>query len=170
MKKSVCLMAILGAFAASVNAATETVVVRFTGDVQAATCDVTVGQNGNLVHLGRVAPEANKKGSIVPVTFSFTNCKETQLKSVEFTGGQNGGLDDKATGKLGTNLANVEVKLYNNAAGNGPFTPKHDINKTFTKTDKSLVVTPYYARLETGGTAPTAGTVQSSALFEVTYQ
>ena len=171
MKKSVCLMAVLGTLGATSAFAGDTIAVRFTGTVVDSTCDVVVGSNGNTVHLGTVAPEADKKGALVPVTFSFTNCDDQKkLQSIEYKGGNNGGLDDAATGKIGTSLKNVEIKLYEDETAKN-FNAKKTIDHTFTTAENSKVFTPFFARLETGSTGPVeAGTVNSSALFEITYQ
>ncbi len=171
MKKSVCLMAILCAFGATANAATENIPVEFTGSVQNKTCDIVVGQTGNLIDLGRVDPTPDSKGKLVPVTFGFSNCNTAQgIQSIELKNGQNGGDDDVANGTLGTNIDGVNVKLYNSrAAAPKNFVPKADVNKNFTD-KKTLKVTPFFARLEVGKAAAATGDVHTGAVFTVTYK
>lgn len=174
MKKSVCLMAILGAFAVGANAATtEEVPVNFVGEVKAATCKVTVGQAGNTINLGRVDLEANSKGTLVPVTFSFYECKTQAVTSIELSGGQNGQGDNVNTGILATKVKEVTVKLYNDRTANQTFNKKVTLeeNTTGKVEGKKLTTTPFYARLEVGATGPApAGSVDSNALFTVTYK
>lgn len=173
MKKSVCLMAILGAFCASVNAATsEGVPVDFFGKVEAATCNVTVGQTGNKINLGRVSPDANSEGVLVPVTFAFTNCTTTGITSIKLESGQNGSEDNVAGGVLGTTKTGVTIKLFNDRAGTAyqqtvTYDPDSDGKVDGNKTVK---VTPFYARLAVGGANAATGEVDSSALFMVEYK
>ena len=176
MKKSVCLMAILGALGATSAFAavetTETHTVKFTGEVIASTCDLTIGGTGNVIHLGRVEPEADKKGLLVPVTFNFTNCDKKTLKKISYKGGNNGGKDNTTDGTIGTHLERVSIKLFTDAEGknySADVTQNIQFDPAGT-TSKAII--PYYARLETAknGGNPESGTVQSSALFAVTYQ
>lgn len=175
MKKSVCLMAVLGAFAAAgANAATtEEIPVNFVGEVKAATCKVTVGQSGNTINLGRVDLEANSKGTLVPVTFSFYECKTTAVNSIELTSGQNGHDDNVTNGTLATKVKEVSVKLYNDRSAGQTFNKKVTLDEKNTGKVEGgkLTTTPFFARLEVGGTGPApAGTVDSNALFTVTYK
>ena len=171
MKKSVCLMAILGALGASSAFAAETVAVRFTGTVVNSTCDVVVGSQGNTVHLGQISPEADKTGAMIPVTFSFSNCDHGQtLKTIKYVGGNNGGTDNPTDGTIGTTLKNVKIKLYTESSGK-TYTPDVTVNKTFGPDANSAMITPFFARLETGnGKQTDSGIVESSALFELSYQ
>ena len=172
MKKSVCLMAILGAFSVGANAAhSENIPVEFTGSVKAKTCDITVGQTGNVIDLGRVEPTKNSKGLLVPVTFGFSNCTGTGIQSIELAKGQNGGNGDNiAQGTLGTNITGVTVQLYNDRAAAKAFNSKIDYTTNGEFKGNALKVTPYFARLEVGNADAQPDTVHSGALFTVTFK
>ena len=174
MKKSLLSIALLAITASSVNAASnENVNVRFTGLVKAATCQVTVGQNGNLVDLGRLDVKPNAEGTLIPVMFNFKNCTAatTTVKDITFVGGQAGGQHQTQQGILGTDKKNVEVRLHNDTdTANGTFQAKVDINKQVNNGADTLTVTPFYAQLKAGGQAPETGTVTTVGLFTVNYQ
>lgn len=176
MKKSLLAVAFLGlasvttVHAAAATAHQESVNVRFAGEVKIATCQVTVGQQGNLIDLGIVKPAANSEGVLVPVVFNFTDCQSSTLKDIQFAGGQNGGQDNWQTGVLGTDRKNVTIQLYNDATASGQFTNVVAVNKQFNQQTTSHVVTPFFARLKVGGAAAEPGKVNSAALFTVSYQ
>lgn len=171
MKKSLLSIALLAITASSVNAASnENVNVRFTGKVEAATCKVTVGQNGNLVDLGRMDVQANAEGTLIPVMFNFKECKDTTIKDVVFAGGQAGGQHQTDQGILGTDKKNVQVKLYNSAD-----TSSQNFNKTVpigkkVTAGQGHIATPFYAQLKAEGGVPETGTVTTVGLFTVNYQ
>lgn len=182
MKKTYLAITLLGILAASANAAaqpyTESIPVRFTGEVKAATCKVTVGQSGNVVELGRVDPTKGSAGVLVPVVFNFTRCQNTTIQKVSFLGGQNGGQsDDPATGvptqsgTLATDRNNVTVQLYNDPTASGKFTADKTLDKQIKNTDPQFTTIPFYARLEIDEhNDAQPGTITSAALFTVTYQ
>lgn len=181
MKKTYLAITLLGILAASANAAaqpyTESVPVRFTGEVRAATCKVTVGQFGNVVQLGRVDPTAGAKGVLVPVVFNFSRCQKTTIDKVSFAGGQNGGQSDDPTtgvpdkGLLATDRPYVTVQLYNDATASGQFQKEKTLSQKIETSDPSFTTIPFYARLEIDqDKAAQPGTITSAALFTVTYQ
>lgn len=80
MKKSVCLLALLGAFGASANAAsTQSVEVTFEGYVTDKTCDITLSNGSNSVDLGSIltTQKESEPGTRVPVIFKLSNCNGT---------------------------------------------------------------------------------------------
>lgn len=182
MKKTYLAITLLGILAASANAAAQTsesIPVRFTGEVKEATCMVTVGQSGNVVELGRVALDPGSEGVLVPVVFNFTRCKNTTIEKVSFVGGQNGGQSDDPktdtptkTGTLATDRNFVSVQLYNDATASGPFKHEVQLKKQIDTNGPQFTTIPFYARLQvsSGSQKASAGPVTSAALFTVTYQ
>ena len=181
MKKTYLAITLLGILAASANAAAQTsesIPVRFTGEVKAATCKVTVGQSGNVVELGRVDPTKGSEGVLVPVVFNFSRCTNTTIQKVSFLGGQNGGQSDDPktgtptkTGTLATDRPYVSVQLYNDATASGAFQHEKTLNQQIKTSEPSFTTIPFYARLEINDQNDAQpGTITSAALFTVTYQ
>ena len=131
MKKSVCLMAILGAFAlTSANAASnqQTVDITFTGSVTESTCNIKLDNGQTSLYLGSIkkaGAQANQTmGTAVPLVFQVDNCTtETAVTNVELVEDltmDNRGNSDLAKGILATNKDFIGVKISKNEDGSQP--------------------------------------------------
>lgn len=133
MKKSVCLMAMLGALGATsaIAASTQSVEITFQGEVTEKTCDISLANGSKVLDLGTIAANAGNgdKGTLVPLTFKLSNCNGLVLDTA--TGGPidlaedltatNLVNSDVSTGKLATDKKNIIVQFYEDAAGTEGF-------------------------------------------------
>lgn len=185
MKKSVCLMAILGAFAATGAMATtdkdQTVDVTFTGNIVDSNCNIAL-DNGNLtLELGSVNKKTLadvKKGARVPVTFKLNQCNGMTLKSLDLVQATNGAYpenfnDTNAT--LPTEQADLVVQIYQEKAGTtkglADLSGVTDANGAITEENKLINVGYAALALKDGGNVKnlTAGAVSSSAMFRFEF-
>ena len=195
MKKSVCLMAILGAFAAtSVCAApqvppqkfNQTVNVKFTGDVVKSSCQIDVLNGTNkTVKLGALNLSAqgmdqeNAHGDLVPLIFKISGCAgDNTINGIKLIADIGTGAADKdpgvdvsksdvSKGTLLTNKPNVLVQIYKQAAG-GQEGLNEITNQTLTNGQTGLY-TVGYVGLKRMKDEPKAGTVKAEGMFEVTF-
>lgn len=173
MKKSLLAAALLGIVAASgaqaaaaQAPASDSVMVNFSGVAKAPTCTVTVG-TANTLDLG-VLPLTNQAQTTpVPVRFSVSGCQGKTVGKIEFNGGVDG--EQGKFGELNTNQANVKVQLSKSDKFDdlGKLTP---VNVTTTLNSGNVSFQPFFARLKvTQGTA-SAGNLNATGRFTVSYQ
>lgn len=178
MKKTFIAASVMGLMAASTAFAapgSETVNVTFVGEVKDLTCTVQVGGPNNVVNLGMLDASVGARGTVVPVMFRFSGCApDAKLSSIQLTGAQNGTPGDEVldNGILGTDRDNVTVHLMTSVDGTFTKDPvSYETNKNPMDIAAGAAVTPYYAQLwADDGTAPTAGPVNSAAIFTVVYK
>ena len=177
MKKTFIAASVLGLMAVgtATAAGNETVNVTFVGEVKDLTCTVQVGGPNNVVKLGMLDAKKKAKGTVVPVMFRFSDCDPgAKLSSIQLTGAQNGTPvnEDLKTGVLGTDRPNVTVKLMKDVDGAFDEAPvSYEKQNLGMDLANGGAVTPYYAQLRADdATAPTAGPVNSTAIFTVVYK
>lgn len=177
MKKTFIAASVLGLMAvgSAMAAGNETVNVTFIGEVKDLTCTVQVGGPNNVVNLGMLDASVGARGTVVPVMFRFSGCApDAKLSSIQLTGAQNGTPGDEVldNGILGTDRDNVTVHLMTSVDGTFTKDPvSYETNKNPMDIAAGAAVTPYYAQLwADDGTAPTAGPVNSTAIFTVVYK
>lgn len=186
MKKSVCLMAILGAFAASgamaaVTANDQSVEITFTGMVSESTCQINLIGGGRTLDLGTLKKaggtwQNTDRGSLVPIVFDITNCDKNGVSKVALDKdilGQNIDKSDVANGTLATTQKSLNVQIYKDLAGNNKGVDDK-AKVTFTGKDGQKVgkLMAGYAALQHNGdsTAVQAGqTVTAKGMFVLTF-
>ena len=180
MKKSVCLMAILGALGATSAFAAQSVIIDFTGEVRDTACNVSLVDNSKALDLGHImasakAAEASGKGEAIPVVFKLTNCglgapdkapviNLAQDLTITDTALKN---SDVTQGTLGTNHENVVVQFGDQSKKD----QKPSSTPVVSAPDGNSFFIQYgYAYLKALNDAPAAQKVNAKALFTVTYQ
>ena len=186
MKKSVCLMAILGAFCATganaaIGANDQTVDIRFTGYVTESTCVIGLKGNGTELELGVVKkPEGGwkkgNKGSLVPVIFEVTNCDKTGVQAIDIEAdlmGDNYGNSNIGEGTLSTNKKAMNVQLYQDRAAGTKGIKKTGIqlNGTGPNNKKGEALVGYATLEHNGNSDPLkAGElIEAKAMFKLTF-
>lgn len=122
MKKSACLMALLGAFAVS-SANADSVEITFTGAVSESTCNIMLDNGSTTLNLGTLNKNNVKKvgdhGPMVPLVFQVDGCTSEQsitgVTLEEDLTMDNRDQSDITNGVLSTNKDYVVVKLFKNA-------------------------------------------------------
>lgn len=122
MKKSACLMALLGAFAVS-SANADSVEITFKGAVSESTCKIMLDNGSTTLNLGTLNKNNVKKvgdhGSMVPLVFQVSGCTSeqniTDVTLVEDLTMDNRDQSDITNGVLSTNKDYVVVKLFKDA-------------------------------------------------------
>ena len=179
MKKSVCLMAILGAFVASgAMAATQvqptdhnqTVSVKFTGSVIDSNCVITAG-DGTSVNLGTYNLQ-KKTAPIVPVTFTFTGCENAKAVASVTLKSDGGAYPQKgnvANHVLSTNQKGLTIQLYKDLSGTteGMAEITKDGKNTLVAGEGKVTVA--YAQLKDAKDTVAKGPVEGLATFDVTF-
>ena len=189
MKKSVCLMAVLGAFCATgANAALDkpidqTVNVKFNGNVVNSTCVINLLNGSTTLSLGSlnlaVAKNEGAHSQPIPLIFKVTGCdaKTANITDVDLINDVGVGAptanknhSDITHGTLATDKDGVVVQIYN--AETAEPTQKGLIAKpTATVTGGGAVITVGWATLERKGkTTPDAGPVKAEGQFEFTFE
>ena len=178
MKKSVCLMAILGALGASSVYAAQNVIINFKGEVRDNACIVSLVNGSTTLQLGHISTASNTddKGDAYPVVFKLTGCglgagagkaptialNQDMTLTPEALG--NSSVTD---GRLGTDHSKVVVQFGNDQK-------KDELPKPTTLVDKNDGENYYiqygYAYLKAVQDSPEAKEVNAKALFTVTYQ
>lgn len=178
MKKSVCLMAILGAMCmTAAHADTQSVIVDFTGEVRDKTCDISLSNGPDLeVELGEISTQTKKgeSGTKVPVIFKLENCTgaftqrtislehDLMTKYPAQLGNLNGG-------QLSTDHEKVVVQFYQSGEKAAPEGMKPGQTETDIGGNVYLIEVGHVA-LKAFDDNPTAGPVNAKAMFTVTYQ
>ena len=135
MKKSVCLMAILGALGTcGVSAAPaptgendQSIAVTFTGRVSTSTCKISV-DGGSELDLGTIKKSgddwaATDKGNPIPLIFDIATCDKNSVKGVALVKdilGQNLDQSSVDNHKLATTKKPINVHFYKNLAATDP--------------------------------------------------
>ena len=176
MKKSVCLMAVLGALGASSAFAAQHVTVEFAGEVRAKACNVTLVDGSNKIELGHLltSAQANTTGQAHPVVFKLTGCGLGNKATAPVIAlHQNLTITPEAIGNtsisdgtLGTNNGKVVVQFGTEDKQDGLQPQKVIVNDT---NGENYVIQYGYAYLKAKDGTPTAGKVNAKALFTVTY-
>ena len=178
MKKSVCLVAVLGAFAASgamaVNADDQQIDVKFKGRVITSECVVTPGDAGT-VDLGTFNTH-NESAPIVPVQFAFSNCKNAAEKMATVTLKRDGG-DFPAQGNvaghvISTNKQGINVEFYTDSTGGTKgMASLNDQNGKLDNQGNAAVVTVAYAKMvpTKTGQLNAGDEIKTVGVFEVTF-
>lgn len=177
MKKSVCLMAILGAMGmTAAHADTQSVIVDFTGEVRDKTCDVELTTGDLSVELGEIGTKAAKGevGKKIPVIFKLSNCKGNTGTTRTITlendlmtqnPAQWGNLKN---GQLSTDHDKVVVQFFQSGEDLAPEGLKPD--QTETDLGGTYFIEVGHAALKAFDKEPAAGPVNAKAMFTVTYQ
>lgn len=176
MKKSVCLMAILGALGATSAFAAQSVVVDFAGEVREKACNVTLIDGSTKLDLGhlKTSASADDKGEAIPVLFKLSGCglgAKGKVPTIALY--QNLGVSANAVtntsikdGTLGTENAKVVVQFGNDKKADGLPTQNVVINPG---NGDDYTIQYGYAYLKAKQASPDAGKVAAKALFTVTY-
>ena len=183
MKKSVCLMAILGAFAASgamaaapaaPNADNQEVNVKFTGKIVTSQCVITAG-NGGTVDLGTFNT-TNQSAPVVPVKFSFSKCTNAAEKMAQVTlkedGGSYPGQGNVGQHTLSTDKQGINIQLYKDMDGNTPgMAQLNDQNGKLNQSGAAAAITVAYAKMvgTKAGALKAGDVVKGVGVFEVTF-
>lgn len=177
MKKSVCLMAILGAFAATgAMAAQQSIQIDFTGTVIEHSCEVSLANGQKQVNLGSIPLSAkeNSKGTVVPLFLKLANCGTGVNGVASFDllhdlSASNWGNTNVGNGTLSTDQKGVVVQFYTSADGATEGKPSLQPG-TGTVSGKAGTVLGGYAALKRIGSEKlTAGTVTAKGMFALTY-
>lgn len=184
MKKSVCLMAILGALGTTTAiAAQQSVEINFDGEVINQSCTIKLLDGTDTLYLGTLpAATANgERGSAVPMFFKLSGCTDT-LKKVTgvalendlLATPDNAGVANINDFEISTSNPQVIVKLYKTKAAKPADKGLADVGKIDINKQGDTVVPAGYAALvmkhDGKGTAVQAGTLKASAMFSVTYE
>ena len=183
MKKSVCLMAILGAFAASgamaaapaaPNADNQDINITFKGKVIESNCSIVAGDNG-VVDLGTFN-KTKQTAPIVPVQLAFKGCNEAANKvatvKLKRDGGkfpQQGSLTDHT---LSTDQQGINIQLYKDMTGTTKgMVQLETANGGLNGSGDAATVTVAYAKMipTKTGTLTNGATVNGLGVFEVTF-
>lgn len=181
MKKSACLMALLGAFAVS-SANADSVEITFKGAVSESTCNIMLDNGSTTLNLGTLNKKKVKQvgdhGSMVPLVFQVDGCTSEQsitgVKLVEDLTMDNRDQSDITKGVLSTNQDYVVVKLFKDAAA-APGQEGIELMGGPVKIENhgAAAIKVGYATLAASKTADhmTATTdITAKAMFEVTMQ
>ena len=176
MKKSVCLMAILGAFAIGANAAVDqSIDISFTGQVIEENCEVQLANGSNALNLGSMMKGAKNdtKGTVVPLLLKLSKCGGTLqtvsgFKLVNDLSTENYGNTNIKAGTLSTNQAGVVVQFYSDADGATPAAPSL-IGKPTIATQTATVLGGYAAMLRKGAVDLKTGPVTAKGMFVLSY-
>ena len=181
MKKSACLMALLGAFAIS-SANADSVEITFKGAVSESTCNIKLDNGSTTLNLGTLNKNNVKKvgdhGPMVPLVFQIDGCgSETSVTKVELIEDltmTNRDQSDITKGVLSTDKDYVVVKLFKDATAtpgqegislmDGPVA----INKGGAAAIKVGCAT--LAASKTADQMAAAQNITAKAMFEVTIQ
>lgn len=184
MKKSVCLMAILGALGTTTAiAAQQSVEINFDGEVINQSCTIKLLDGTDTLYLGTLpAATANgERGSAVPMFFKLSGCTDT-LKKVTgvalendlLATPDNAGVANINDFEISTSNPQVIVKLYKTKAAKPADKGLADVGKIDINKQGDTVVPAGYAALvmkhDGKGTPVQAGTLKASAMFSVTYE
>ena len=179
MKKSVCLMAILGALGATsaIAASTQSVEIAFQGEVTEKTCDISLANGTKALDLGTIAAGAGNgtKGTVVPLTFKLSNCNGLTLDTnggpvdlAEDLTNSNIVNSDVSVGKLATNKKNIVVQFYKDEGTTEGFldtqTPENGTGDVF------FVNAGFVAMKKISDEKTDPGVVNARAMFTVSYQ
>ena len=175
MKKSVCLMAILGAFAIGANAATQqSIDIKFTGQVIEQNCQVSLANGQDELNLGSIMKSSadGEKGIVVPVLLKLTNCGDalTAVNKFELLSDlsvNHWGNTNITNGTLSTNQSGVVVQFYEDASGKVEAAPKLVAGSIAEK--KGTVLGGYAALKRIGSDELQAGDVKAKGMFALTY-
>ena len=177
MKKSVCLMAILGAFALSANAAKsdQSVDITFTGKVIAENCKVDLAQGGTSLNLGTIKKDEvqNGKGTIVPVLMKLSNCGDSlktvsKFELVHDLSTANSANTNLTNGTLSTNDAGVVVQFYTKADGSAEGKPALIGNSTISNKNGTFLG-GYVSLKKISAAALNAGDITAKGMFNITF-
>ena len=181
MKKSACLMALLGAFAVS-SANADSVEITFKGAVSESTCKIMLDNGSTTLNLGTLNKNNVKKvgdhGSMVPLVFQIDGCgSETNVTKVELIEDltmDNRDQSDITKGVLSTNQDYVVVKLFKDAAA-APGREGIELMDGPVKIENhgAAAIKVGYATLAASKTADqmtAAKDITAKAMFEVTMQ
>ena len=187
MKKSVCLMAVLGALAASgaMAASTQSVDITFKGEVIDKACTISLHNGSNTLPLGTISTQIgdNERGTLVPMILKFSECKNVaqpntpqamtvnKVELVADLNDSNADLTNLSKGTLSTTKDGVLVQIYKNKTGTTDNDKGLVDGMKPTVADKvSLVTVGYVAMTKKQGAKLSAGDVEARAMFKVTYQ
>ena len=188
MKKSVCLMAILGAFAlTSANAASnqQTVDITFTGSVTESTCNIKLDNGQTSLYLGSIKKAgavANQTvGTAVPLVFQVDGCTTekavTNVELIEDLTMDNRGNSDITKGILATNKDYIAVKISKDEQGNQPGVELKDKTQVDAVQGVPIVkggatIRAGYARLlalKDAANMKAADDIKAKAMFRLTF-
>lgn len=175
MKKSVCLMAILGAFAACANAATQqSIDIKFSGQVIEQNCQVALANGQDKLNLGSIMKTASdgEKGIVVPVLLKLTGCSAgiNGVQSFDLINDlsvDNWGNTNITNGTLSTNQKGIVVQFYNDAQGSKETKPSligHNISN-----QEGTALGGYAAMKRIGAEELNVGEVTAKGMFALTY-
>lgn len=178
MKKSACLMALLGAFAVS-SANADTVEITFKGAVSESTCQIKLDNGSTTLDLGTLnknnVTKVGDHGAMVPLVFQVDGCTSEQnvasVSLVEDLMMENRDQSDIATGVLSTNQDFVVVKLFKDAAGNQEGIELMQGPVALDKGGAAAVKVGYatLAASKPKDQMSAATDVQAKAMFEITF-
>lgn len=182
MKKSVCLMAILGAFIGGVAQAadSQSVIVKFKGQVASESCTVEILNSiSGVVDLGTISKTAGKdtKGQLVPLTFKLTGCSSGLTDpaplsaSVDLTNDLMNSYPantDPDSGRLSTDQEKLAVQIYTSDNGGTAGVKKDAV--AIKKDGDTYLPVGWAALLKTGDGDLTAGGVEAKGMFTISYQ
>lgn len=176
MKKSVCLMAILGAFAVGANAAIDqSVDISFTGQVTEENCSVSLADGSTTLNLGTIKKPAAEgdHGSVVPLLLKLSSCGTTLQNVSGFKLVNDLSTDwpvntNVADGTLSTNQEGIVVQFYSDADGSTPAAPALMGNPAINN-NAATVLGGYAAMLRKGTATLQAGEVTAKGMFILTY-
>ena len=187
MKKSVCLMAVLGALGtcgvsvAATGADDQSIAVTFTGRVSTSTCMISV-DGGSELDLGSIKKSgdewaATDKGTLVPLVFDIANCDKNSVNGVALVKdilGQNMDQSSVNNHKLATTKKAINVHFYKDLAGTDPGLV--DLKKAPVNLQgapkKSGKVMAGYAQLKHNGTKEplqNGELITAKAMFNLTF-
>lgn len=177
MKKSACLMALLGAFAVS-SANADSVEITFKGAVSESTCKIMLDNGSTTLNLGTLNKNNVKKvgdhGSMVPLVFQVSGCASEQnitgVTLVEDLTMDNRDQSDITNGVLSTNKDYVVVKLFKDADATEKGIELMGAPVAIVDHGAAAIKVGY-ATLAASKTAVTAAKdITAKAMFEVTIQ
>ena len=189
MKKSVCLMAVLGALGTcGVSAAPltgendQSIAVTFTGRVSTSTCKISV-DGGSELDLGTIKKSAdqwsaNDKGTLMPLVFDIATCDKNSVNGVALVKdilGQNIGQSSVADHKLATTKKAINVHFYKDLAGAEPGLvdlKKSPVNLQGSPNQKSGKVMVGYAQMKHNGDQDplkNGDVITAKAMFNLTF-
>lgn len=186
MKKSVCLMAILGAFAASgamaagpaapaaPNADNQDINITFKGKVIESNCVIVAGDKG-VVDLGTFN-KTKQTAPIVPVQLAFTGCDQAANKvatvKLKRDGGKFPQQGNVGGHTLSTDQQGINIQLYQDMAGTTPgMAPLDRASGGLNGTGAATAVTVTYAKMvgTKTGQLNNGDAVNGLGVFEVTF-
>ena len=175
MKKSVCLMAILGALGAtSAFATTQSVEVNFTGQVIEHSCNVSLANGQGALNLGSIKKDAGNgtKGQVVPLILSMKDCganvnQVSKFELLHDLSVTHWGNTNITTGTLSTSQKGLVVQFYEDMSGAKEKAPSLVGHSVSGKT--ATVLGGYAALKRIGADTLTAGEVTAKGMFALTY-